>query len=154
MAKDNRYWDADVFLGYFNQEAGKVEKCEGVLKAAANKQILIVTSALTLAEVLWMKGQPKMDPAKRKRIERFFKQPYIHVINVTRRIAEDARDLVWDHKVKPKDAIHVATALVSGVSVLNTFDQGLLDLDEIVGAPPLRIEIPHEPFQQPMKLYP
>ena len=69
--KDNRYWDSDAFLGYFNQEADKVGKCEGVLAAAEKQRILIVTSALTLAEVLWIKGQPKMDPAKRIKIERF-----------------------------------------------------------------------------------
>jgi hypothetical protein len=28
-------------------------------------------------------------------------------------VAELARDLVWDDRIKPKDAVHVASALVS-----------------------------------------
>ena len=115
---------------------------------AEEGKILIVTSALTLTEVIWAKGHDKLDPSTREQITEFFVAPYISVRNVTRRIAERARDIVWDNEIRPKDAIHVATALDCEVPVLNTFDKKLLSRDKQVGTPPLRIEEPHYPGQQ------
>lgn len=147
MARDLRYWDSDVFLGYFIKEPDKLTACESVLMAADAGKITIVTSALTLAEVLFVKKGPNLPREKRNLIEGFFKSPYISVQNVTRKISEDARDLVWDRNIKPKDAIHVATAITLNVSVMNTFDEGLLKHSGQIGNPALRIEKPHEPGQ-------
>ena len=61
---------------------------------------------------------------------------------LTRRIAEAARDLVWDHGVHPKDSVHVASALAAKVSVPNTFDNPLIGRSGSIGNPPLIIEEP------------
>ena len=37
------YWDSDCFLGHFQNEEGKVEKCEGVLQKADRGDVIIVT---------------------------------------------------------------------------------------------------------------
>jgi predicted nucleic acid-binding protein len=68
--------------------------------------------------------------------------------NVTRLVAESAQDLVWDHGVKPKDAIHVATALEAKVQALETFDDGLLKKSRKIGVPPLLIRKPIAPAQK------
>lgn len=148
MPLDRRYWDSVAFLGYLNGEPDKVDDCESVLAAADAGKLVIVTSALTIAEVLYVKGHTPMPPEKRSTVSNFFKQPYISVQNVTRKIAELARELTWDHGIKPKDAVHVATALVNKVPVLNTFDGGLLAKNGKVGDPPLKIEKPHEQHQK------
>ena len=147
MTKDLRYWDSDAFLGYFNEEPDKHEACEGVLAAADQGRLLIVTSALTLAEVLYAKPHPKLPKSKRADIEKFFRSPFITVQNVTRMIAEAARNIVWDTSVRPKDAIHVATAIHTKADVLNTFDKVLLSQNGKLGNPPLNIEKPYEPGQ-------
>ncbi len=116
------YWDSDCFLGHFQNEEGKVEKCEGVLQKADRGDVILVTSALTIAEVLWMRGAPRITKDKAEIVQKFFRRSYIRVYNVTRKIAESAQDLVWDHSIKPKDAIHVATAINLTVDVLETFD--------------------------------
>ena len=152
MAQDRRYWDSDAFLGYFNAEPDKSDACEGVLAAAEDGRILIVTSALTIAEVIWAKNHGKVDASKRITIERFFRQPYISVHNVTRTIAEAGRSIVWDYGIKPKDAIHVSTAITNNVPVMNTFDDGLLKHNGSIGDPRLIIEKPHEPHQQKFQL--
>jgi predicted nucleic acid-binding protein len=152
MALDRRYWDSDAFLGYLNGEADKISDCESVLEAAEDRRLIIVTSALTLAEVLYVKGRSPISKADRDKVASFFKQPYISVQNVTRRISEQARDVFWDHGIKPKDAIHVATALVLKIPVLNTFDRNLLSANGRVGNPLLRIEKPHEPGQKKLTL--
>jgi predicted nucleic acid-binding protein len=51
----------------------------------------------------------------------------------------------WNHKVKPKDAIHVATALDAGVGQFDTFDGDLIALSGQIGNPPLVIGRPNLP---------
>jgi predicted nucleic acid-binding protein len=51
------------------------------------------------------------------------------------------------HDIKPKDAIHVATAIDAKTPVLETFDDGLLGKSGKVGTPPLVIRKPIPPRQ-------
>jgi predicted nucleic acid-binding protein len=63
-------------------------------------------------------------------------------------IAEQARELIWNHSyLQSKDAIHAATALNMEIPVLDTFDSDLLKLDRRIGNPPLIIGQPHVPYQ-------
>jgi predicted nucleic acid-binding protein len=55
--------------------------------------------------------------------------------------------LVWNHGIRPKDAIHVATALDAGALALETFDDGLLKKSGQVGVSPLVIRKPLPPAQ-------
>jgi predicted nucleic acid-binding protein len=123
---ERRYWDSDCFLGWLQAEPDKEEECGQVLQAAEEGKVLIVTSALTIAEVLNLRGHPKLPTASREQTKAFFRNDYILVRNITRRVAEAARDYVWDHGIKPKDALHVATALDAGLSLFNTFDGELI----------------------------
>ena len=132
MDRDLFYWDSNAFLGYLNDETDKAEVCRHVLRAAENGTAVIVTSALTLAEVIYIKGGPKLDPSKRAKVDSFFKADYISVRNVTRLTSELARDLVWDMNIRPQDAIHVATACLYKVPILHTFDQKLLDSSGLI----------------------
>ena len=141
------YWDSDCFLGHFQDEKGKVEKCDGVLQRADRGDVIIVTSALTIAEVLWMRGAPRITKDKAEIVQKFFRRSYIRVYNVTRKIAESAQVLVWDHSIKPKDAIHVATAIYLTVDVLETFDESLIGKSGTVGTPLLLIREPQTSAQ-------
>ena len=42
-------------------------------------------------------------------------------------MAQRWSEVVWDNSIKPKDAVHVATALNTKCTVLETFDKGLLE---------------------------
>lgn len=132
MAREVIYWDANAFSGFLNEEPDKVTVCEDVLKQARAGHAVIATSALALAEVLYIKGGPKLDLSKRPKIEQFFKADYIAVRNLTRAVASMARDLYWDHGIQPKDAVHVATAITYRIPLLNTFDDGLIKKSGIV----------------------
>lgn len=148
-----RYLDSDVFLGLFNEEPDKVEMCKGVLQAAERGDLRVVVSALTLTEVVRIKGHHQLPRENEEKIRTFFEAPYIYMIDVTRPIAEFARQLVWEHNVQPKDAIHIATALqTDGVEILHTFDQDLLKLDGQLGNPPLRICKPDLPGQMVLSI--
>lgn len=151
MARDLFYWDANTFSGFLNGEEDKYSYCESVLEQAKNGHVLIITSALTIAEVLFIKGGPKLESSKREKIERFFRAEYISVKNVTRAISEDARDIYWDNGISPKDAIHVATAAFYKIPVLHTFDIPLIGKSGlIIKGHTLKIEKPSIPHQLPL----
>src|SRR5690349_10565859 len=107
------YWDSDAFLGWLQEEPGKVELCRGTLERAKAGEVLIITSALTLAEVLWQKHSPMIPKSKAEILRKFFRRTHFRVWNVSRKISESAQDLVWSHGIKPKDAIHVATTIAA-----------------------------------------
>lgn len=141
------YWDSDAFLGHLQEEAGKVELCAGTLQRAEGGEVVIITSALTITEVLWMRNAPPITADKADILRRFFRRSIFRVQNVTRQIAELAQDVVWNNGVRPKDAIHVATALSSKARILETFDIDLLKKTGLVGTPSLVIRKPLAPKQ-------
>jgi hypothetical protein len=65
--------------------------------------------------------------------------------DLDRTLGERAREVVWDHSVRPKDAIHVATALDAKVDQFDTFDGPLISLSGKIGNPPLVIGPPNLP---------
>ena len=141
-----RYWDTNCFLGVLNEEQDKIGRCRAVLREAENGAVRIVTSALTLTEVLWPKGVPVPLPKHdAEKIHKFFRHEWIVVYDVDRTLAESARDVVWNHSVQPKDAIHVATALDAKVDQFDTFDGPLIRLSGKIGDPPLVIGEPDLP---------
>ena len=116
-----------------------------MIEAATAGKVRIVTSALTIPEVLWLKGQDRIPANSAARVEAFFKHEWIVIRELDRFTAEDARALVWDKNVQPKDAIHVATALKREVAIdqLDTFDEPLMQLSGKLGNPPLIIGKPN-----------
>lgn len=149
------YWDSDAFLGLINGEPDKLPHCDEVWREAQQGIFQIVTSTLTVAEVIFMKGVPKLDPAKRPLVSNFFRSPWITQRTVTRLIAEMARDVVWDNAIRPKDAIHIATAAFDKIAEFHTFDRDLLAKKQVnVGGFVVDITRPRGTGQQPLPLTP
>jgi predicted nucleic acid-binding protein len=148
------YWDSDAFLGLINGEDDKIAECDEVWREAQEGRFQIVTSTLTIAEVIFMKGVPKLDPAKRPIVTAFFRSPWIVMRPVTKSIAELARDVVWDNAIKPKDAVHVASAAVDKIAEMHSFDGGLVGKAVDVAGFVVTITRPHGTGQQQLPLAP
>ncbi|MGV8082518.1 MAG: type II toxin-antitoxin system VapC family toxin [Coriobacteriia bacterium] len=144
-----RYWDASCFIAWLNAEQGRMEKCDGVVQAASKGELKIVTSAITLTEVIKPNSETVMGPEKDTTINSFFQRPEIIVRDVDRNTAEFARGLIWTYPhLRRNDAIHVATAaLTEEAEVLDSFDGHMLRLDGQIGNPGLRITRPGIPFR-------
>lgn len=149
MPIKKRYWDTTCFLGWLSDEKDKIDACQGIIEDAEAGKIKIITSALTIAEVIYLKGHPKITHEKSSKIIEFFKNEYIILINVDRNIAEEARKLLWEHEgLKPADALHVASASFAKVPFLDTFDEGLEKLSDKIGNPLIHIGKPNYPYQE------
>jgi predicted nucleic acid-binding protein len=146
------YWDSAVFLAYFQNEPNRVDLCQETLDRAEAGEVGIITSTLSITECLWLRGKEPIPKDRGVVVQRFFRRSFIRVRNLTRNIAETAQNIVWDHQIKPKDAVHVATALESRIQVLETFDMGLIGRTGTIGKPVLIIRKPVGNVQMRMPL--
>jgi len=112
MSSINHYWDAGVFVAYFNGEKGRVEIIEELLDEAEAGRVSIITSSFTLVEVIKLKGSKPLNKKDEKTLSEFFDHAYIRLVDATRDVCESARRLIWKYPaLKPKDAVHLASAL-------------------------------------------
>lgn len=156
MKKPVHYWDSVVWLGILKKEENKVDVCIQLLNKAERGEMKIVASSITLTEVVHLTGFQRLTPQIESDIQSFFEHSYIAIRAVDRRTAELARELVWryhEQKLRPKDAIHAATASLANVDELNTYDDDLLSLDgkiRCADGKPLRIL---KPFVEQLPLF-
>ena len=131
------YWDFASWIALILKEkirdaSGAVIEdrdamCRNVIEAAKQGKIEIVTSTFSLAEVC-KPGQGAAD------IEAFFENDYILLVNMDRFVGDRAQKLMGGSisGLKPPDATHLATAAISDVEEMHTFDDRLLKLDGII----------------------
>lgn len=149
------YWDSGLFIELLQGTGEHLVALNQIVEAAKQGDVILVTSALTLAEVLGQRvasvknggpTKPISDEAA-DRIGAFFEHEWIAIRPCTGYIGRLAGQIARKHSLKPPDAVHAATALDAGVSVLQTRDgpkpsTSLLRKNGKIGAPPLAIELP------------
>lgn len=147
MATTKRvYWDACAWIALIQKErilesngGGRVIEdrfslCMSVIKEAEARKIEIATSAFTFAEVC---KNAELKAQDEDLIAAYFENDYLLPVNVDRVVGESARGLMMSgiSGLKPPDAIHVASALISGADAMHTFDEKLLKLDGTIDTP-------------------
>jgi predicted nucleic acid-binding protein len=135
-------WDACAWIARIQKEKIRDENdvviedreamCRAVLHAAEAGKVEIVTSALCLVEV-------NKDPAVKAEddpddIAAYFEHDFVILANLDRFVGERARELMRAgySRLKPPDAVHIATAALANVVELHTFDERLLNLNELI----------------------
>ena len=147
--RKRRYWDSCVFIALIVGEEGRAATVQTILEAAERGETDIVTSALTLVEVV--KTPERQRPTSEKDealIRAYFQHDFITVVPFTKELAVKARELYWRQNVEPKDAVHIACAVDARADVMETYDEKPLNLDN----PPLEITEPRYEGTLPMDL--
>jgi predicted nucleic acid-binding protein len=133
-------WDACAWIALINKEKiqnpdGTIEDryalCRSILNLAERADIEVAISGLCLVEVC-KAGDVKAQGADK--IAAYFQHDYILLVPVDSVVGSRARALMFEGHpgLKPPDATHVATALISNADELHTFDDKLLNLDELL----------------------
>lgn len=109
------YLDTNCFIDWA-QGTGEARAAESMLRAGKARQVRLYTSTLTLAE-----ARGTSDSEHRLRIRTLLQEPYITLVEVTRRVGLIANDIAAEHpKIKGADAVHLACAVMARAEVLMT----------------------------------
>jgi len=142
----NVYVDSCVFLSWFKDEPD-ADECKGLFDSADKGEIKIITSSITLTEVIKLNRSIEIPHTDVIKLRNFFEKDFIMIASLERRIAEKARELIWKNPhLQPKDSIHLATAIYLEIQKLYTFDNDLLKLKDIF--PDILICKPDIPYVQ------
>lgn len=142
------YWDTNLFLAYIEGTIGQIEAVDDLIAhLALGSAPGIVTSVISIVEVAFLedeKRRRRLDPSLDVLFDALWSDPVIRLVELNAQIAADARRLVRASllrgpRLKPPDAIHLATARHAGVRVFLTRDATLIRHSDRHG---LRIAVP------------
>ncbi|MCH8042323.1 MAG: PIN domain-containing protein [Planctomycetes bacterium] len=142
------YWDSCVYISCIEKTPGRYPVLRDILDDAESGKVLFVASAFIIAEVNKFDDPTASAAEQAEKLRKFFENDYIEIRAMDRRTAELAADISRTHRIKPPDAVHVATAILSQCSCLQTYDgdkgeaRKLLAFNAKIGSPPLTIEVP------------
>jgi len=142
MPDDRRYWDACVFLSYINGVADRLPTIDALLADSEAGNFEIITSTVSVVEVAYAlteKNTRVLDPASEAAIDALWQdRTTIKLVEFYEELGREARALMragiaegWS--LKPKDAIHLATASVHKATMMHTYDGGLVKYGKLIG---------------------
>lgn len=115
MPLERRYFDSCIFIYIISNNPAFEPMCSAAVSAAEQGQFTLVTSLLTLVEVVkGGSGTSTPTPEVQQKITAYFERDHILMAQATRDVMRRARDLIWKHgtgKLKAIDAVHLASAL-------------------------------------------
>jgi predicted nucleic acid-binding protein len=129
------YWDTCLFLAWLKDEerkAGDMDGVRDIIQRMRRRDAKVMTSVLTMVEVLSAKIPAGMDTLFKDLIKRLNRQSMdIRVAN----IAHDLRNhyALLGRSVKTADAVPLATAMLYRADEFHTFDDQLIALSGNVG---------------------
>jgi hypothetical protein len=141
-------WDSCCFIHRMQRTANHIKVLEQITYAAESGTVIIVCSAMAIAEVVKIDaGEKPLTPKQAKQIKAFFENDFIDLVAIDRFVGEMASDFVRGYGIKPPDAVHIASAIIAQVPVFQTYDDKLLNKNGKI--PGVSIERPTIPGEQP-----
>jgi predicted nucleic acid-binding protein len=120
--------DTAVFIYHLEQHPRYVPLTHPLLTEIESGHKKAHTSMVTLMELTvrpWQLDRPEIARQYETALARF---PNLTLVEVTREVARQAAQLRAAYRLRPADALHVATALASGATLLITNDYDLTRL--------------------------
>lgn len=117
--------DAGVLIAYLNREKGRYEQSRDLLDDAEEGRVELWAPMVIQVEVSrWSKEAPINEPTTREKLEGFLESEWLRLIEVDRRMARVARDVVATTPIRTGiDALYVATAVLVEAPVVYSWDE-------------------------------
>lgn len=132
------YWDACIFLHFIEADPQWIGTLDAILESASLRQeVVIYTSSVSITEVAFAQAEKSgrtLDAAVEAAIDALWAdRSVVKIVEYNEIIARSARGLLRRslearRRLKPMDAIHLATALIRHVVDFHTTD-GQLQAD-------------------------
>jgi len=105
------YLDANICIYHFEGIVEHALRLDRLVREAANSVLLLLTSEITLTEMLVPAFLANNDEKVRKCVEWLEGGSFVQLVPVTRDAHKNAALLRARHRLKTPDAIHVASAI-------------------------------------------
>ena len=136
MIKDSQkipryYWDSNVFLSLINGPPDRLPIIEAILDDCAQGKAELYTSILSITEVAFAeceKSSRRLDKKIEEKINKLWYPPSpVKLVEISNFVIWEAKDLLRNAmqascKLKPPDAIHLATAKRVCPTEIHTYD--------------------------------
>ena len=132
------YIDSNVFIYpviYSAEAQKKAKKSKEILMKIERGELLAYTSTLTWDEVVWVVSRVLGREDGINQGRKLLAFPNLQFVDVDRRILSTAQSLMDRYKLKPRDAIHVASAINKNVKKLISDDEDLDEIEEVERMP-------------------
>ena len=121
MPAQRRLWDSAIVLGYLAGYEELRPMCPQIIQQAQQGEVEIIVSEMAKVETAYLAGRP--DAESEDLIREFFSREYIIAVSVDDPVSTIARGLIRKHQgLTPPDAIHLATAVLWHIPVIETSD--------------------------------
>jgi len=129
-----KYIDSNVFIYpvIYNESTEKLAKeAKKILVKIAEGDLEASTSFLTWDEIVWVVRKTVDKRSAVKEGEKFLQFPKLEMLEINKNVILKAQDLIDRYKLRPRDAIHVASALENGIKEIISDDPDLDVVKEI-----------------------
>ncbi len=126
-----KYLDANVFLYYIlNPETdAKRLQAKKILTEVANGSVPAATCLLTWDEIVWAVRRLLSLEMARSEGAKFLGFPNLRLLEVRAGMLSTAQEVMEEHRLNPRDAIHAACCLENGIEEIITDDGDFRDID-------------------------
>lgn len=129
-----KYVDSNVFIYpvIYDEKTEKLSvEAKKILVKIAEGDLEAATSFLTWDEVVWVVRKVIDKKSAIKEGEKFLQFPKLEMLEINKNVILKAQDLIDRYKLRPRDAIHVASALENGIKEIISDDPDLDVVKEI-----------------------
>jgi predicted nucleic acid-binding protein len=131
MGVSRIFWDTNLFIYLLEGSGEHSQRTQEVLVRMSARKDVLITSALTLGEIL-VKPLETGDGAAAARYEHFLNSPGVEVVSFDREAARVYASLRLDRTIRPPDAIQLSCAAAARCNLFITND-GRLSQKNVAG---------------------
>lgn len=123
-----KYFDANVFLQGILYDNKQIKE---ILLKLVRREFLGYTSILTWDEVVFIVRKFLGKEIAIREGERFLRMPNLFFIDANKNVILNAQNLIKKYNLKPRDAIHISSALANGIHEIISLDKEFDKIKEI-----------------------
>jgi len=126
-----KYLDTTAFTYAILYDDEKADRCKDLMKKVAKGFVLGFTSVITWDEVVYTVKKTLGKEIALEEGKKFLNFPNLRSIKLDKNILQRAQELIQEYSLDPRDAIHVATAILNDIKEIISDDSDFDSVEEI-----------------------
>jgi len=126
-----KYLDSNVFLYPLLYEDDKARAAKEIVRDFVSKKFLAYTSVLTWDEFVYILKRERGKEIAEAESDKFLKLPNLLFLDIKKSLLFKAQELIKNYNLKPRDAIHAASAIVNDINEIISDEEDFDKIKEI-----------------------